>query len=126
VGYTAEFATEYLGDIGIALQLGLPAQLPRLPVCAEARHQILLAIKEVLNNAAKHGAADLVRLDITFEAGLLRLKIADNGRGFDPGAVSASANGLINLRQRLGALGGTARLESQSGVGTTVTLEAPI
>ncbi len=126
VGYTAEFATEYLGDIGIALQLGLPAQLPALPVCAEARHQILLAVKEVLNNAAKHGAADRVKLDITFESGMLKLAIADNGRGFDPGAVSASANGLINLRQRLGALGGTARLESQSGVGTTVTLEAPI
>ena len=126
VGYAAEFASEYLMEVGISLKVTLPSQLPEVPVCAETRRQILLAIKEVLNNATKHSAAEQIDLAFGFSAGVLRITIVDEGRGFDLGRVPVSSNGLANLQERLAALGGSARVESQPGCGTRVTLEAPL
>jgi ligand-binding sensor domain-containing protein/signal transduction histidine kinase len=126
VGYTAEFASEYLTEVGISLRVALPSQLPAVAVCAETRRQILLAVKEALNNAVKHSAADQIDLAFDFSAGVLRITIAEEGRGFDPRRVPVSSNGLANLQERLAALGGSARVESEPGSGTRVTLEAPL
>jgi signal transduction histidine kinase len=126
VGYLGEFATEYLAPTGLALHLELPAEIPPQTVAAETRHEVLLATKEALNNVAKHAQAREVRFRVATEGGILRIVIADDGRGFDPQTIAEFSNGLINLRQRLIALGGSAKIESQPGTGTTVTLSLPL
>lgn len=62
-----------------------------------------------------------------FEAsqGELTFSVSDDGVGFDVEAVS-DGQGLINVRDRLGALGGSAELTSSPGHGTTVTGRIPL
>jgi signal transduction histidine kinase len=51
--------------------------------------------------------------------------IQDDGRGFEP-AGQAEGNGLANMKQRLGNIGGECVVESQAGKGTTVHLRLPV
>jgi signal transduction histidine kinase len=59
--------------------------------------------------------------------GRWRLSVVDRGTGFDPRGVVVSGTGvgLVNMRDRLDAVGGTLSVESQPGRGTTVTAEVP-
>ena len=62
------------------------------------------------------------------EAGdALRLTVADDGAGFDPGAVAVRSRrlGLTSMEERARAVGGTLEIRSAPGEGTTVALEVP-
>jgi len=126
VGYAGEFASEYLETVGIGLRLELPSDIPSRTVSSDARHQMLLLVKEALNNVAKYANARQVTMQVGFENGSTHIVIADDGSGFDPDTVSPSANGLRNMRQRIAALGGVVEIKSRPGSGTTVTFEAPL
>jgi signal transduction histidine kinase/ligand-binding sensor domain-containing protein len=126
VGYIGEFATEYLDGAGIPLKLELPMNLPAATAAPELRHHVLLGIKESLNNIVKYAHAGTVTLRISFDEGSLNIAIMDNGRGFDPAAVSPFSNGLRNMEQRFAAMGGSAQIESGPGNGCVVTFHIPV
>lgn len=126
VGYLAEFASEYLAPTGLNLHFDLPVEMPEQTMPAEARHEMLLATKEALNNIVKHAQAKFVTLRVTTQGQVLEVLIIDDGCGFDAETVSAFSNGLLNLRQRLAAAGGSADIASRPGAGTTVTLRLPL
>ena len=54
------------------------------------------------------------------------MAVEDNGRGFEPAAVTAPGNGLDNMRERLEAMGGRAEIDSRAGQGTTVRFDLPL
>ena len=81
---------------------------------------------EGLQNVAKHagrGASTTVQL--TQLDGHVIFSISDDGVGFDPGAVERGA-GLTNLADRVGALGGSLRIDSAPGRGTCVVGDVPV
>jgi signal transduction histidine kinase/ligand-binding sensor domain-containing protein len=124
VGYIAEFAGEYLAPTGIDLHIELPAQIPPRVVSSEKRHNVLLVVKEALNNIVKHAGASRVQLRVTLAEDELRVVITDDGKGFDPAAVAPTSNGLANMRQRLLAISGALAIDTQPGRGATLTLSA--
>jgi signal transduction histidine kinase len=79
-------------------------------------------VKEALNNVAKYSGAGHVCLRIAFHGDELRIVIKDDGCGFEADNVPRTSNGLVNMRQRMQSIGGEARIESQPGSGTSVTL----
>jgi signal transduction histidine kinase len=80
-------------------------------------------VSETLTNAAKHARASRVEVDAEASDGTLRVCVRDDGiGGADPGLGS----GLVGLRDRIEALGGTFSMRSPAGGGTTVTCELPI
>jgi signal transduction histidine kinase len=89
---------------------------------------VLRVAQEALHNALRHAAAGTVRMELhgTPARGAL-LRITDDGRGFDPGAVRGAGRhlGLVSMRDRAAAVGGTLRVESAPGEGTVVELEVP-
>lgn len=99
---------------------------PELPVFSEpARTELLQIIRESTSNALRHGGA--TRLEIEFTPlfdGRLRLLIRDDGRGFNPAAVTRG-HGLDNLAARARALGALLDIDSATGKGTTITLTLP-
>jgi ligand-binding sensor domain-containing protein/signal transduction histidine kinase len=125
IGYLSDYTAEYLAATGIRLSQDLPEKVPAVPLSSEARHDLLLAVKEALNNAVKHAAATEIKLGVAVEPEALRVGIADNGRGFDP-AVRASGHGLSNMRGRLAAAGGGCLIESIPGKGTRVQFTLPL
>jgi signal transduction histidine kinase len=83
---------------------------------------------EAVQNAAKHSGAESVAVQYCEDQGQWRLIIIDNGAGFDPGQALASGTGagLVNMRDRLDAVGGTVTVESGPGIGTTITAVVPM
>jgi signal transduction histidine kinase len=78
-----------------------------------------------MTNALKHAQATLVRIELTFEPEEVRLSVQDNGRGFDPAAVTGDGFGLTGMRERAERLGGRVTISSRPGQGTEVVLVAP-
>jgi signal transduction histidine kinase len=78
-----------------------------------------------LTNASKHSAATEVAVELeAAPGGCTRLVVTDNGRGFDA-AVSRPGLGLLGMRERSEALGGTFRLGAKLGEGVRLTIELP-
>jgi signal transduction histidine kinase len=88
--------------------------------------------EEALSNALRHAGASAVTVTVTVEAdgragGRTVLVVADDGVGFDPEARSIAARrlGLVSMRERVEAAGGTFEILSAPGRGTTVRASVP-
>ncbi len=80
---------------------------------------------EALQNAAKHAPEAHVVLRAWEEEGGLLFTVADDGPGFDP-KIARSGHGFMNMSDRLGAIGGSVRWDSQPGAGSVVRGSIPI
>ena len=81
---------------------------------------------EGLQNAAKYaGAGAEAKVQLHEEAGALVFTVTDDGVGFDAAATSLGA-GLTNINDRIGALGGTVRVDSRPGAGTRLVGRVPV
>lgn len=81
-------------------------------------------VQEALNNAAHHGQTDQAKVEVVESGEKLRLRVSDQGCGFDPGARTEGF-GLIGMRERVTLAGGTLDLESTPGAGTTIVAVLP-
>jgi PAS domain S-box-containing protein len=80
-------------------------------------------VSEALTNATKHANASGVDIEAVVRGSSLRLAIRDDGIG---GANPAGGSGLIGLRDRVEALGGSIEVESPPGQGTQITVHFPL
>src|SRR4051794_6617872 len=80
-------------------------------------------VSEALTNAAKYADAPVVDVAVAADGGALRVEVRDDGRG---GADPAQGSGLLGLRDRVEAIGGTMRLTSPPGAGTSLRVELPL
>lgn len=84
----------------------------------------LRVLQESLANVRKHAAADRVEVELAYLPRALRLRVRDDGRGFDAAAVEAG-HGLAGMRERIAELDGRFTLDTAPGAGATVTVELP-
>jgi PAS domain S-box-containing protein len=80
-------------------------------------------VSEALANAAKHAGASAVHVNLSTENGTVRLSIRDDGVG---GADPEQGSGLIGLRDRVEALGGTIEIASVADGGTSLLVTLPV
>jgi signal transduction histidine kinase len=90
----------------------------------EVEDTIYRLVQEALNNAVHHGEAQRVAVEVSETAGSLRVRIFDDGKGFDPEART-DGFGLIGMRERAELAGGTLELRSAPGAGTTIVAAIP-
>ena len=102
------------------ISVSVDATPERLPVGIEATAYFVAC--EALTNAAKHAQASRVSLSAQRRNGSLVVRVTDDGIG---GASLRGGSGLSGLADRVGAHGGTLRIESERGAGTTLTAELP-
>jgi signal transduction histidine kinase len=81
------------------------------------------AVSELITNTAKHAQASTVNVDVTCANGVLHIIVRDDGIG---GADPARGSGLVGLRDRIEALGGTISVRSPKGEGTAVEVALPL
>jgi signal transduction histidine kinase len=120
-GYTGEF----FSHTKVACRFKVPVLFPETLLEGRVRHDLLMAVKETLNNIVRHADATEVEFRMTFSNDILEIDIADNGRGFENGA-EMEGHGLKNLSARLAKLGGHCRVDSHVGKGTTVGIRLPL
>jgi len=127
--YLIRYAQEFFKDTAVQCLLDIPTQLPAAPLSTEVRHNLFLAVKEALNNILKHAVATEVRIQLRVEPHDFEVQVTDNGRGFDPTPLPSKApagNGLVNMRERLAAIGGQLYLCSETGKGTQITFRVSL
>jgi PAS domain S-box-containing protein len=84
-------------------------------------------IQEALRNIGKHSQAHHVKVELTGESMLVRLRVADDGVGFNPDHPSdARGIGLVSMRERLKSVGGDVSILSRPSSGTVVEGTVPV
>jgi signal transduction histidine kinase/ligand-binding sensor domain-containing protein len=124
--YLCNLTKEFLEPASIHCRLDVAADLPDLPLPAEARHNLFLAAKEAVHNAVKHSGATELWLRMRVEGGAFILEIEDNGRGLAEGEPREGGNGLRNMAGRMQEIGGEFGLHTAPAKGTTVRLQFPL
>ena len=93
---------------------------------AEVEAAVYFCCLEALQNAGKHaGDAAKARVRIAEEGGALTFEVSDDGAGFDP-SDAAESHGFVNMRDRLGAFGGSLDVISAPGRGAVVRGRLPV
>jgi signal transduction histidine kinase len=110
---------------GIALRLDLE---DGLDAPLDVRETLLRVVREAVTNAARHANASTVAIDLSYRDSL-RLRISDDGRGFDPEVKRTRSQnggfGLVSMKERVEALGGHLRIASRPGAGTEIEVTLP-
>ncbi|HEX2063317.1 MAG TPA: sensor histidine kinase, partial [Acidimicrobiales bacterium] len=91
----------------------------------EVESAVYFCCLEALQNTAKYAGASHVEVRLEHTDGTLRFSVTDDGRGFDPDAVTVGT-GTQNMSDRLEALGGRFRIDSAVGAGTRVEGSIPL
>jgi signal transduction histidine kinase len=104
----------------IPVELDLRTEL-RLPEAVEVAAYYV--VSEALTNAAKHARASTVHVAVEERAGMLRVSVRDDGDG---GADPDRGSGLLGLKDRAEAIGGTMVLQSPHRGGTSLVVELPL
>jgi signal transduction histidine kinase len=125
VNYVCKHAQFFLKSTPIRCRLDVEPEIPPVAFDLPVRRNLFLAVKEALNNAAKHSEADEVFLRIHRQEEKLIVVIEDNGKGFEPSIPSEERNGMVNMFQRMGEIGGLCRVDSQPGNGCRIEFTVP-
>ncbi|MEA2215685.1 MAG: hypothetical protein QOK19_1246 [Solirubrobacteraceae bacterium] len=122
-----------LAEGGIAPALKTLARRSAVPVELDVQAPIRLqervevaayyVVSEALTNAAKYAQAAVVQVTVRADERMLRLRVCDDGAG---GADPSRGSGLIGLKDRVEALGGTMTVHSPLGTGTSLEVELPL
>jgi signal transduction histidine kinase len=94
---------------------------------AMVEEQLLLIGQEAVSNAVQHGRATRVGVEIAYDEGHTRLRVSDDGCGFDPESLRAANGhyGLVSMRERAEQVKGRVRIDSAPGRGTLVEAVVP-
>lgn len=124
-GYASEF-----GDAaGVQVTVDWDVASDALRMSPSAEVQVLRIVQEALANVRRHAAAEQVSIRASIVGDTLDLSIADDGRGFslaDRASDGRPRFGLQTMTERASAIGGTLRIESAPGEGTTVRVSIPV
>ena len=115
-----EVAARHGGHAKLRLQAGVV-------VPPATRESLVMILREAVANAMRHGRAGSVDVSLSQQS-WLRLRVTDDGRGFDAAARAAGSDaafGLQSMEERAQALGGGLVVRSAPGAGTTIEVVLP-
>ena len=126
VSYVCKHAQLYLQTTPIRCRLDVEPELPAVALELPVRRNLFLAVKEALNNAAKHSEAGELFLRIHRRNQKLSVVVEDNGKGFDPITADVARNGITNMQERMNEIGGTCQVLAGLGSGCLVEFSVPL
>ncbi len=106
--------------LSVTVSAAEPVSLPR-----DVQIALYRIAQEALNNVARHARAGRVDLALRPLSPGVELRVADDGRGFDPARISSDHLGLGIMRERAEAIGALLTIESHRAQGTAVTVVWP-
>lgn len=121
------YTQDYSEQFDVQVELNVPEHMV---LSATQELVVFRVIQEALQNIHKHAEATKVEVNVQRRpGGPLMVTINDDGRGFDPKLVRqgrTGSSGLVSMRERASTVGGTLKVDSRPGGGTTVTLVLPM
>jgi signal transduction histidine kinase len=120
------FVSDVLGAANINYKVTIEAGAEQWVKNMRARRNILLFIKEAVNNTVKYGRAATVSVSVKRLAEQLCVQVADDGSGFSLAEAEKKGHGLSNMRTRVEELKGIFEITTSPGKGTIVSALFPI
>lgn len=120
--YLRDYINEFSLNTGIDCKIDFPDDIVDFVVGTDIRRNLFLALKEILNNIAKHAKANSVKIKFNEKAKLAFLSIEDDGEGFDQNQVKKGL-GIESIKLRTEKMGGVFILESEINHGTFICLQ---
>jgi len=115
---------EVSAESGVTVALDVTSELG--PVPDEVALCLYRVAQEALRNVVNHAQARSARVELSRQNGRVAMRIADDGRGFEPGTAAGRRGlGLISLDERVRMLAGTLGIESAPHLGTIVSVTVP-
>jgi signal transduction histidine kinase/ligand-binding sensor domain-containing protein len=124
LSYLREKIREFLEPISVKYRLDFPDDDGNMKLSGEQRRNILLVMKEALNNAVKYADASLITISCRRIKGRLVFKVVDDGKGFDILNAEGHGNGLKNMHKRMESIKGDFVI-LQPGKGTEIIFSVP-
>ena len=134
LGWLAQQMQRY--QLAVTIEL---SDMPPLLITEEQGVMLFQSVRELLINISKHAQTETATVRVRCQQGVMHLEVQDAGRGFDLlyaatstlAAISttsptSSKFGLFTIRERMRALGGSFKMQSAEGKGTTATLILPL
>jgi signal transduction histidine kinase/sugar lactone lactonase YvrE len=118
-------AEELLASKGVNIAFSLAGDVEGMKLPMGVRKDLVLIFKEAVHNCSKHAAAQNLLIGLERLGSRLRLRIRDDGRGFDP-LLHPDGHGLGSMARRAAALGARLQLQSAPGEGTLIELETDL
>ena len=127
LGPAAEWLLRQMEGRGaIRYRLSLDSAAPDLGLDQRQTSAIFRVLQESLSNIVRHAQASEVEVALAQDTDAIVLRISDNGIGMQPGDHGKKAAfGLKSIRERVHALGGELRIDSQAGRGTVLAIHLP-
>ncbi|MHC1764095.1 MAG: two-component regulator propeller domain-containing protein [Verrucomicrobiia bacterium] len=126
VAYLRELAAGYFAEVPTTIRFDFPETVPSWPVSGMFRRNLVMLVREALQNVSKHAGADLVSFRVALRNNRVELDLSDNGRGLPVSGAFSAGNGLSNMRQRISELQGEFEVNSQPSQGTTIRARIPL
>jgi two-component sensor histidine kinase len=124
--YTCKHAQRFLASTAVRCRLDVDADLPEAVFELPVRRNLLLGVKEALNNAVKYAGATELFLHIHCRNQTVVVVVEDNGAGFDLELADPVGNGLTNMTERMKEIGGSCMLTTKPGAGCRVEFQVPL
>ncbi len=112
------FANDILGATDINYKINIDKKIDIIITDISTRKNIVLFIKEAINNAAKYSKAESLLVSLSVFENQVIIEISDNGIGFDSNLTKG--NGLGNMQKRVEELKGQFLITSKKNLGTTI------
>ncbi|MGH1364930.1 MAG: ligand-binding sensor domain-containing protein [Calditrichia bacterium] len=119
------FASDLLASRQIAYSITIPEDHLTGKLDMDVQRDIWLIFKEILTNIVKHAECGNVDVDIELDWRRFRMKVIDDGIGFDS-SIESNRNGLKNIFARGKEIKADIHLHTQAGQGTTWRIELPL
>ncbi|MFN3217393.1 MAG: histidine kinase [Acidimicrobiales bacterium] len=120
----SDLAQRWARQSGVHVDVVATESDDRLPVAVE--NEVLRIMQEALNNIGKHANASRVVVDWRVTPAMARLRVADDGDGFDESrGVRETAFGLVGMRERAEVIDAELVVTSSPGAGTTIEVTVP-
>ncbi len=110
---------------GIDVDMSIDLAEDRTRHSPEIETAMYRIVQEALTNAAKHGNAKRAIVEVHEDDADIRLRVRDDGEGFDP-SVHSDGFGLLGMQERVQLLDGTFEIDSSPGRGTTIKARFPV
>ena len=116
---------QFLKDHAIELEFTNDVHQNKILLGSSQKRNIVLLVKECLHNIAKHAEATKVEILFSTEKSIFNIMITDNGKGFNFTPDKAKGRGIHNMKYRCNVLNGTMKINTKTGLGTSIQFSIP-
>lgn len=117
---------QLLKELTTKLPIEVDWQIEDISLQKGIEDHLFRIVQELLSNTLRHSKAKLLEVRLVTMDNLAVMKVVDDGVGFDMDNVRQGSYGLQNMRERVAEFGGTIKIISFPGRGTSVEIKIPL